>query len=165
MVLPLFILRLLAPVAAIAGIVVLLLWAFNSAPKGMNFAVTNKRILSYGYKYFQQLRIREITDISVSMKNDNTGSITIKAKGTGSYSALYTILKIPSVNDPFKIKSMIEKAKNDLSNNLSGGSAFGQTGNAPKRPSTSYNPDAPLTAYDKPVRTPYYTKSSDNMNN
>ena len=160
MALPYVLLSALFPIIAIVGIVALITWGIKGAPKGMNYAVTNKRIISYGYKYFQSVRLVEITDVNASVKNNNTGKITVKARGIGGY----TILFIPSVNDPFRVKSIIEKAKENMINDLNSNSVGSQPEYVPQRPSAPHKPDVPLTMYDKKIRTPYNSRSSDNMN-
>ena len=164
MILPLIIISYLLPVVLVVGVALLIIWGIKGAPKSMNYAVTNKRIISYGYQYFQSIRLREITDVSVRMKDNNTGKITVRAKGTGIDSSLYSILNIPSVNDPFRVKMIIEKAKEEILRNPSDDPFSCQPEYVPQRPSAPHKPDVPLTMYDKKIRTPYNSRSSDNMN-
>ena len=111
MLLPFMLIDILLPVAIITAIVTVIRWNLSTKPKGLHFAVTNRRIIGYGYKFMKSFSLGDIREIKAKVKKEknNTGRITV-------YSVIYDEVKtywtfvIPRVKDPLRVKYILDQA-------------------------------------------------------
>ena len=77
--------------------------------KEANYAITDQRLLKVQYKELKQLSLKTVTDTFVQMNSDNTGKLIIKACRDLGSPTNYTYT-IPKVNDPYRVKAILDEA-------------------------------------------------------
>ena len=97
-----FIVPVIGSTAALAG-------AVDTAPQEMNYAVTDRRVLIYGYQILKQIDLRDIFDVKATVVSGDTGKVTVKAGKVDGQSVL-AIFTFPKVKEPFRVKYIIDKA-------------------------------------------------------
>ena len=91
------------------GVIALIIWGASSGVKGVNYAITDKRIISDGYGQINTLSLKDITSTSASVTSGIKGKLTIVANRCEGKSMTY-ILVIPNINNPYHVKDIIDQA-------------------------------------------------------
>ena len=95
----------------IAVVATLLIWAFRNGSKNISYAITDRRILQFGYSYFNDVRFENIQKTKAVIRSGNKGRII-----TNGMPMIYIML---GVEDPYRVKYIlddaIEKYKQDKS--------------------------------------------------
>ncbi len=107
------------PLVVIGFIIFLLIYSAKSRDE-VNYAITDQRVLFIQYKNLQQFSLKTITDTIVYQNSDNTGKIVIKACRDLGMPTNYRYV-IPKVNDPYRVKAIIDDAVAKYKSNLSQG--------------------------------------------
>ncbi|SFW51263.1 hypothetical protein [Ruminococcus flavefaciens] len=155
------------PAAVVIGVIVTVIESLNSDVNGVNYAITDKRIISDGYGQVKTLSLGDITSTSASITSGSKGKITVKANRYEGRSMLF-ILVISNVNEPFRVKHILDNA---IENYKAGGMDYKKESSDGSKPEyvpqtrkKLHKDDVPLTMYDKKIRTPYNSRSSDDIN-
>ena len=166
-VLPFMLCSSVIPIILLAAVIAIIIWALSSGNKGVNYAITDRRLISYGYGNYNEISLKDIVSTNAHVGRGTTGSITLKATRYNGAPAFMTMI-IPKVNEPLRVKyildNAIEKYKAggmDYKKESSDGS---QPEYVPQTPKKLHKDDVPLTMYDKKIRTPYNLRSSDDIN-
>ena len=95
----------------IVVVVTLLIWAFRNNGKNISYAITDRRILQFGYSYFNEVRFENIQKTKAVIRHENEGEII-----TNGMPLIYIM---QGVEDPYRVKYIlddaIEKYKRDKS--------------------------------------------------
>ena len=95
----------------LAAVMTLLIWAAVKGGKNMSYAITDRRILQFGYSYFSEVRFENIQKTKAVTSSENKGKII-----TNGIPLVYIML---GVEDPYRVKYIlddaIEKYKRDQS--------------------------------------------------
>lgn len=95
------------PIIMILIAVGFIIWALTSGKKAMNFAITDRRVVVYGYSQWLETRFDDIVETSVSLKKGKKGRIDIKVQQAGEDMFLW------GVEDPYRVKYLLDKAMED----------------------------------------------------
>ena len=101
-------------------ILALIIFGITLGSKGnkeANYAITDQRLLKVQYKELKQLSLKTVTDTFVQMNSDNTGKLIIKACRDLGKPTNYTY-SIPRVNDPYRVKAILDEAVKNYKINL-----------------------------------------------
>ncbi|MBQ6035523.1 MAG: hypothetical protein IJL33_08490 [Ruminococcus sp.] len=96
-------------IVPVIGATATLAWGIDTAPQEMNYAVTDRRVLIYGYQILKQIDLRDIFDVKATVVSGDTGRVTVKAGKVDGQSVL-AIFTFPKVKEPFRVKYIIDKA-------------------------------------------------------
>lgn len=109
MVVPYFLIGKLGPFVIIALVVIIIIRLVKKGDKNLNYAITDRRIITFAYSYWAELSFNDITDTKVHAGKGNVGRITLKAtRFEGNRGNLIFI--IPNVYDPYRVKYILDKA-------------------------------------------------------
>lgn len=86
----------------IAVIVTLLIWAVRNGSKNMSYAITDRRILTYGYSQFNEVRFENIKKTKAVVSSENKGRIVTNG--------LPLVFIMPGVEDPYRVKYILDNA-------------------------------------------------------
>ena len=86
----------------IAVIVTLIIWAVKNGSQNVCYAITDRRIIMYGYSQFQQVRFESIQKTKAVIISENKGRIV----ATG----MPMIFIMSGVEDPFRVKYILDNA-------------------------------------------------------
>lgn len=86
----------------IAVIVTLLIWAVRNGSKNMSYAITDRRILTYGYSQFNEVRFEDIKKTKALVSSENKGRIVTNG--------LPLVFIMPGVEDPYRVKYILDNA-------------------------------------------------------
>ena len=91
--------------------VIVIVFKCNRISKGLHYAVTNKRIIGYGYQFMKSVSLGDIryTKAKVKKEKNNIGKITVSAVVYEEVKT-YWVFTIPRVKDPLRVKYMIDQA-------------------------------------------------------
>ena len=149
-------------------IVVALIWGLNFGFKSVNYAITDKRIIIYSHDAIQSIHYGDVTAVDSKTTSGNTGKVIVRTVTYENGVKCYGIYPIPNVKEPLRIRYIIvnavEKYQADPMNEKNLSSDGSQRVYAPQTPRKLHNEDVQMTMYDKKIRTPYNSRSSDNMN-
>ncbi len=104
------------PAAAFITSIVFIIKGACSGVKGLNYAITDKRIISDGFGELTYLSLGDITSTSASVSSGSKGKLTVRANKYKGQTVLY-ILVIPNVNEPYRVKNILDKAIADYKKN------------------------------------------------
>lgn len=104
------------PAAAFITSIVFVIKGACSGVKGLNYAITDKRIISDGFGELTYLSLGDITSTSASVSSGSKGKLTVRANKYKGQTVLY-ILVIPDVNEPYRVKNILDKAIADYKKN------------------------------------------------
>ena len=92
------------PCAMIGGITALIIWAVTAGNKGVNYAITDRRIIYQGYGQMKVISFAHITSTKANAK-----SLTLRLS---MYEGVKTnmIYVIPNVGDPLRVKYILDQA-------------------------------------------------------
>lgn len=109
MVVPYILIDKLGPFVIIALVVIIIIRLVKKGDKNLNYAITDRRIITFAYSYWAELSFNDITDTKVHAGKGNVGRITLKAtRFEGNRGNLIFI--IPNVYDPYRVKYILDKA-------------------------------------------------------
>ena len=86
----------------IAVIVTLIIWVVRNGSKNVFYAITDRRILIFGYSEFQEERFEDIQETKAVISRENKGRIVIN-----KISEIYIML---GVEDPYRVKYILDNA-------------------------------------------------------
>jgi len=112
MILPGIIFSGLLPVFIIASVIFIFVKCFKSYDNNANYAITNRRIINYSYGQWQEMSYSDVFDTSARITSGNKGEVAMKAKrinGGEEYLA-YVVWTIKNVEDPLRVKYMLDQA-------------------------------------------------------
>jgi uncharacterized protein YqhQ len=95
----------------IAVIVTLLIWAVRNGSKNMSYAITDRRILTYGYSQFNEIRFENIQKTKAVVSLENKGRIITNG--------LPLVYIMPGVEDPYRVKYILDDAIEKYKSNQS----------------------------------------------
>lgn len=95
------------PIIMILLVAGLIIWFFVSGKKGMNFAITDRRVVVFGYGQWIEAKFDDIVVTSVSMTKGNKGRIEISLTEAVDEIILWNI------DDPYRVKYLLDKAIED----------------------------------------------------
>jgi hypothetical protein len=81
-----------------------IIWALTSGKKAVNFAITDRRVVIYGYNQWIEAKFDDIVETSVTLKRGKKGRIDIKLTEATEDIFLW------GVEDPFRVKYLLDKA-------------------------------------------------------
>ena len=93
------------PVAIMVGVVILIVWAANGGG-GSDYAVTDKRLLLLWRGTVSQISLNEVNNVTADVSGRSV-SVTARQYGSSRGNCYW---KIPNVNDPQRVKSIIDEA-------------------------------------------------------
>ena len=99
----------LSPIAMIVAVVFIISWYAKKGQKGLSYAITDKRIICYAYGNWQEIPLECIVSTTAKAGADNRGKITVKARNVPNMGT-YVVYMIPWIEDPFKVKYMLDEA-------------------------------------------------------
>ena len=92
-----------------AAVVIFIIWAIKKAPKNMCHAITDRRIISYGYSQLQEILLNDVTSTKAHANSRNKGRVVIRANGSQRANTIVTLV-IPGVEDPYMVKEILDQA-------------------------------------------------------
>ena len=92
-----------------AAVVIFIIWVVKKAPKNMCHAITDRRIISYGYSQLQEILLNDVTSTKAHANSRNKGRIIIRANGSQRANTIVTLV-IPGVEDPYMVKEILDQA-------------------------------------------------------
>ena len=109
MMLPHILISTLLPIFILIIIIAAIAWGIATINSGKNYYITDKRIMSFGKNYWQQIPLEDVVSTKVSVKNYNTGTLIIIAIIDRDMKE-YAKYVIPQVENILIVKNMLDKA-------------------------------------------------------
>lgn len=87
----------------IGTVIALIIWALKSETRNnMCYAITDRRIITYGYSQFNEIRFENIQKTKAVISRENRGSIVTNG--------LPLVFIMPGVEDPYRVKYLLDSA-------------------------------------------------------
>ena len=107
---------LFGPVVLVIGVIMIIAGAIRVCRKGLNLCLTDKRIISFGVNYLQDIPLEDVVSTKVVAGKGNKGKLIIKAK-IDQNSRKCANYVFPDVEDyravKYRLDQAIEKCKAD----------------------------------------------------
>ncbi|WP_028518056.1 hypothetical protein [Ruminococcus flavefaciens] len=102
--LPVLLITSYLPIIMILIAVGFIIWALTSGKKAMNFAITDRRVVVFGYGQWIEAKFDDIVETSVTLKRGKKGRIDIKVQEASKDIFMW------GVDDPYRVKYLLDKA-------------------------------------------------------
>ena len=110
MMLPFIISNVLIPIIIVGIIAITVIQIYAKRNNGKNYFITDRRIMSFGVDYWQQIPLEDVVGTKASLGKDGYyGNLTVKAIVDQNTHECATY-EIPGIADPLNVKNMLDQA-------------------------------------------------------
>ena len=107
---------LFGPVVFVIGVIMIIVGGIKVCRKGLNHCLTDRRIISFGANYWQEIPLEDVVSTKVVAGKNNKGKLIIRAIIDSNMKKRADYI-FPDVEDPLAVKyrldQAVEKCKSD----------------------------------------------------